>query len=156
MALQQIGYQRNLNAEGILAMNSTVVIGNLNAGPPEVLHQVRHRRACSGAPKRDHYLRDPRKIRGIAQAYCFRRSRCRTRLGASLQCSPEDRQIWKWPRVILTLDRSLLGLQSQRLSDFMGYQGSASLKPDLDMGRTGLKVKANLRTKVLDLSSVVD
>ncbi len=39
--LPQIGYQRSLSAEGILSMNPTLVIGNLNAGPPEVLEQVR-------------------------------------------------------------------------------------------------------------------
>lgn len=40
-ALPKIGYQFNLNAEGILALNPTVVIGKAGAGPPEVLEQVR-------------------------------------------------------------------------------------------------------------------
>lgn len=39
--LPNIGYQYNLNAEGILALNPTVVIGKEGAGPPEVLQQVR-------------------------------------------------------------------------------------------------------------------
>ena len=40
-ALPKIGYQRALSAEGILSMSPTLVIGNENAGPPEVLEQVR-------------------------------------------------------------------------------------------------------------------
>ncbi len=41
LALPKIGYQRELNAEGILAMEPTVVIGDSAAGPPEVIEQVR-------------------------------------------------------------------------------------------------------------------
>ncbi|GIV87512.1 MAG: hemin ABC transporter substrate-binding protein [Chloroflexus sp.] len=40
-ALPSIGYQRRLNAEGILSLNPTVVIGTESAGPPEALAQVR-------------------------------------------------------------------------------------------------------------------
>ncbi|MCX7858981.1 MAG: hemin ABC transporter substrate-binding protein [Chloroflexus sp.] len=40
-ALPSIGYQRRLNAEGILSLNPTLVIGNEFAGPPEALAQVR-------------------------------------------------------------------------------------------------------------------
>ena len=40
-ALPKIGYQRQLAAEGILALKPTVVIGNEAAGPPEVLDQLR-------------------------------------------------------------------------------------------------------------------
>ncbi|OAN43839.1 ABC transporter substrate-binding protein [Chloroflexus islandicus] len=39
-ALPSIGYQRRLNAEGILSLNPTLVIGNEFAGPPEALAQV--------------------------------------------------------------------------------------------------------------------
>lgn len=39
--LPNIGYQRRLNAEGILSLNPTLVIGNEFAGPPEALAQVR-------------------------------------------------------------------------------------------------------------------
>ena len=39
--LPQIGYQRSLSAEGILSMDPTLVIGNTNSGPPEVLQQIR-------------------------------------------------------------------------------------------------------------------
>ena len=67
--LPQIGYQRRLSAEGILSMDPTVVIGNLNAGPPEVLEQVR----STGVPV---VILDSvstidgaaQKIRGVAQA----------------------------------------------------------------------------------------
>jgi iron complex transport system substrate-binding protein len=40
-ALQKVGYQRTLSAEGILSLNPTVIIGNENAGPPEVIEQIR-------------------------------------------------------------------------------------------------------------------
>ena len=39
--LPKIGYQRALNSEGILSLAPTLVIGNQQAGPPEVLEQVR-------------------------------------------------------------------------------------------------------------------
>lgn len=38
--LPRIGYQRTLAAEGILALEPTLVIGNELAGPPEVLEQL--------------------------------------------------------------------------------------------------------------------
>jgi len=41
LALPKIGYQRELSAEGILAMEPTVVIGDEGAGPPEVIDQLR-------------------------------------------------------------------------------------------------------------------
>lgn len=41
LALPKVGYERVLNAEGILAMQPTVVIGKEAAGPPEVIDQVR-------------------------------------------------------------------------------------------------------------------
>ncbi len=39
--LPSIGYQRTLNAEAILALKPTLVIGNENAGPPPVIEQLR-------------------------------------------------------------------------------------------------------------------
>ena len=41
LELPKVGYQRALNAEGILSLEPTLVIGNEQAGPPEVLEQVR-------------------------------------------------------------------------------------------------------------------
>lgn len=41
LAYPKIGYERVLNAEGILSLEPTVVIGKETAGPPEVLDQVR-------------------------------------------------------------------------------------------------------------------
>ena len=41
LALPKVGYQRALNAEGILSLDPTLVIGNEQAGPPEVLEQIR-------------------------------------------------------------------------------------------------------------------
>lgn len=40
-ALPKIGYQRRLSAEGILSLRPTVVIGSTEAGPPQVLEQIR-------------------------------------------------------------------------------------------------------------------
>lgn len=39
--LPKVGYQRTLSVEGILAQEPTVVIGNTNAGPPDVLEQLK-------------------------------------------------------------------------------------------------------------------
>ena len=39
--LPKIGYQRTLSAEGILSLRPTVVIGTAEAGPPEVIQQLR-------------------------------------------------------------------------------------------------------------------
>lgn len=38
----KIGYQRSLSAEGVLSFEPTFVIGNENAGPPEIIAQLRH------------------------------------------------------------------------------------------------------------------
>ena len=69
VALQSIGYQRSLSAEGILAQQPSVVIGTTDAGPPEVLSQV----AAAGVPvvvlPADHTLAAPAaKIRAVAAA----------------------------------------------------------------------------------------
>ncbi|MEA2529634.1 MAG: heme transport system substrate-binding protein [Thermomicrobiales bacterium] len=39
--LPQIGFERQLSAEGILSLNPTLVIGKEQAGPPPVLEQIR-------------------------------------------------------------------------------------------------------------------
>lgn len=67
--LPNIGYQRRLSAEGILALNPTLVIGDEAAGPPETLAQIR----TAGVPVA--ITADPptldasvQKIRFVAQA----------------------------------------------------------------------------------------
>jgi iron complex transport system substrate-binding protein len=40
-SLPSIGYQRTLAAEGIISLNPSVIIGNDQAGPPEVIEQIR-------------------------------------------------------------------------------------------------------------------
>ncbi len=67
--LPNIGYQRRLSAEGILALNPTLIIGDEAAGPPEVLAQIR----AAGVPVA--ITADPptldapmQKIRFVAQA----------------------------------------------------------------------------------------
>ncbi len=39
--LPKIGYQRTLAAEGVLSLEPTVIIGSPEAGPPEVIEQIR-------------------------------------------------------------------------------------------------------------------
>jgi iron complex transport system substrate-binding protein len=39
-SLPKVGYQRELSVEGILAHEPTVVVGNTDAGPPEVVEQL--------------------------------------------------------------------------------------------------------------------
>lgn len=39
--LPQVGYQRNLSAEGILSLKPTHILASADAGPPEVLKQIR-------------------------------------------------------------------------------------------------------------------
>ena len=69
LRLPKIGYQRSLSAEGVLSMDPTVVIGNEEAGPPEVLDQIR----AAGVPvvvleSAGTIDGAARKIRGVAQA----------------------------------------------------------------------------------------
>jgi iron complex transport system substrate-binding protein len=40
-ALPKVGYQRTLSVEGILSEEPTVVIGNTDAGPPDVIEQLK-------------------------------------------------------------------------------------------------------------------
>lgn len=69
LRLPKVGYQRMLSAEGILAMEPSVVIGSVSAGPAEVIDQVR----STGVPV---VILDAvstiegigKKIRGVAQA----------------------------------------------------------------------------------------
>ncbi len=68
-ALPKIGFQRDLNAEAILAMEPTVVIGDEAAGPPAVLDQVR----AAGVPvvilANDTSIEGPPAlVRGVGQA----------------------------------------------------------------------------------------
>ena len=69
LQLPKVGYQRSLSAEGILSMDPTVVLGNENAGPPEVLEQIR----STGVPvviieRVETIDGAARKIRGVSQA----------------------------------------------------------------------------------------
>ncbi len=69
LRIPKIGYQRSLSAEGVLSMAPTVVIGNQEAGPPEVLEQIR----ATGVPvvvleSATSIDAASRKIRGVAQA----------------------------------------------------------------------------------------
>jgi iron complex transport system substrate-binding protein len=67
--LPSIGYQRRLSAEGILSLNPTVIIGTKEAGPPEVIQQLRE----AGLPvvliQEEPSLETPgAKIRAVARA----------------------------------------------------------------------------------------
>ncbi len=67
--LPDVGYQRALNAEGIIGMDPTLVIGTDAAGPPEVIDQLRD----TGIPTvrfshEDSLDTPPQRIRDIATA----------------------------------------------------------------------------------------
>lgn len=67
--LPRVGYLRNLNAEGIIALRPDMVIGSADAGPPQVLDQLR----AAGVrvelvPDRDTAAGVVKKIRAVARA----------------------------------------------------------------------------------------
>jgi iron complex transport system substrate-binding protein len=69
VALPKVGYQRSLNAEGIIAQRPTLVLGSTDAGPPAVLDQLR----AAGVPvtivQEGHGLRAAAtKIRAVGRA----------------------------------------------------------------------------------------
>jgi len=67
--LPQIGYQRALAAEGILGLDPTLVIGTDEAGPPEVIEQLRGSGVPTVIVTVDESLAAPAaKIRAIAGA----------------------------------------------------------------------------------------
>jgi iron complex transport system substrate-binding protein len=67
--LPNIGYQRRLSAEGILALNPTLVIGDEAAGPPEALDQIRSAGVPVALTPDPPTLEAPgQKIRFVAQA----------------------------------------------------------------------------------------
>jgi iron complex transport system substrate-binding protein len=68
-ARPKIGYQRTLNAEGILAQQPSLVLADENAGPPEVLAQVRDAGVPVVVTPIDTTLAGPgNKIRAVATA----------------------------------------------------------------------------------------
>ncbi len=68
-ALPEIGYQRSLLPEPLVGQDPTVLIGNTDAGPPEVLDQVRDIGAPVVIIDYPHDLTGPAaKIRLVAQA----------------------------------------------------------------------------------------
>lgn len=68
-ALPEIGYQRTLLAEQIVGLSPTVVLANTDAGPPEVLDQLRATGVAVVVIDYPHDLTGPAaKIRLVAQA----------------------------------------------------------------------------------------
>ncbi len=68
-ALPKVGYQRSLNAEGIIAMDPTLVLGTEAAGPPEVIAQLRDTGiATLRLAYPDSLDTPPQRIRDIATA----------------------------------------------------------------------------------------
>jgi iron complex transport system substrate-binding protein len=64
-----IGYQRRLNAEGILALQPTLVIGSASAGPPEAIEQIRAAGVPVALTTDQPTLESPlQKIRFVGQA----------------------------------------------------------------------------------------
>ena len=69
LRLPKIGYQRALSAEGILAMEPTLVLGSTSAGPAEVIEQIRSAGVAVVILEPTNTLDGvTKKIRGIAQA----------------------------------------------------------------------------------------
>lgn len=67
--LPSIGYQRRLSAEGILSLDPTVIIGTQEAGPPEVIQQIRDAGVPVVLVEDEPSLETPgAKIRAVAQA----------------------------------------------------------------------------------------
>ena len=68
-ALPEVGYQRTLLAEQILGLEPTVVVANTDAGPPEVLDQLRNAGIAVVVVDYPHDLTGPAaKIRLVAPA----------------------------------------------------------------------------------------
>lgn len=68
--LPQVGYQRALSAEGILSLSPDTVLATADAGPPEVLQQLRDAGVHIRQFSRDNTIEGLYgRIRGIAQAY---------------------------------------------------------------------------------------
>lgn len=66
---KKIGYARDLNAEGVLSLRPTVVVGTEDAGPPEVIDQI----DAAGVPltmvdTATSVDQIPGKIRAVAEA----------------------------------------------------------------------------------------
>lgn len=67
--LPSIGYQRRLSAEGILSLDPTVIIGTQEAGPPEVIQQIRDAGVPVVLVEDEPSLETPgAKIRAVARA----------------------------------------------------------------------------------------
>ena len=68
-ALPEIGYQRSLNAEGILAQQPTAILATADAGPPNVIEQVRAAGIPVAVVPNPHDINAPIvKIRAVATA----------------------------------------------------------------------------------------
>jgi iron complex transport system substrate-binding protein len=67
--IPKIGYQRTLNAEGILSLRPTVVIGSAEAGPPTVFEQLRNAGVTTVILKaNDSLTAGPWKLREVGKA----------------------------------------------------------------------------------------
>ncbi len=67
--LHSIGYQSQLNAEGILSLRPTVVIGSATAGPPAVIEQLRGAGVTVVIlPESEDIMAGPFKLRAVGKA----------------------------------------------------------------------------------------
>ena len=67
--LPKVGYMRQLSAEGVLSMRSTVVLATNEAGPPNVIAQLKDAKVNLELIRDDHSFADVRaKVRAVAKA----------------------------------------------------------------------------------------
>lgn len=83
-SLPQVGYVRNLNAEGVLALGPDLVLGTTEAGPPEVVAQLREAGVAMRLVADDSDLASAeRKIAAVAEV--LETPACAERLLANLR-----------------------------------------------------------------------
>jgi iron complex transport system substrate-binding protein len=105
--LPQVGYQRSLSAEGVLSLTPTLLLATTDAGPPDVIEQIRRAgvevKILSAAPDTQAILD---KVRGVAAA--LQRSAAGEKLVAQITHDLERTQqaitgIESQPRVLFLL-----------------------------------------------------
>jgi iron complex transport system substrate-binding protein len=91
--IKKIGYQRTLSAEGILSLRPTLVIGSAEAGPPEVINQLKTAGVTVVIIRaNDGLLAGPWKLREVGKALGVPRRGARLAKQVSRQVSLAGRE----------------------------------------------------------------
>jgi iron complex transport system substrate-binding protein len=110
LQLPKVGYMRQLSAEGVLSMRPSVVLATTEAGPANVLAQLRDAKVNLEVVSADHSLAELRaKVRTVAKA--VGREAEGQALDAKLAKAMEDAQLWvakqpSTPRVLFILSHT--------------------------------------------------